>query len=359
MAMDLSESDVQALLDAVGELALPGDRPALRQRTVELLPGVVPNDMTAWNEVDVDRGSVFAVCNPPIDPARVDLGPVLARYADQHPVIAYYRRTGDGRPHAISDFVTAQEFNATELYQQFYVYVPAQDQMSMVLPDPAMLIGIALNRDWKSFTERDRTLLNLIRPHLLQAYRNAVAFERTQRYLATLDTIVEANGEGLIVLDEAGRVEHVTPGAAAMLHHYFPDTDGLIPTNLTEWIDTQQAMPSEPAPAYVRGDSDSRLHIRQVLGANLRPTALLLRNTPGGEPDRTTLIALGLTNREAETARLLIRGLTNALIASELSISVRTVEKHVHATFEKLGVANRVQATLMLCQLGNSTTESK
>jgi predicted ATPase/DNA-binding CsgD family transcriptional regulator len=51
----------------------------------------------------------------------------------------------------------------------------------------------------------------------------------------------------------------------------------------------------------------------------------------------------GLTAREREVAALLARGLTNEEIAGELSIVVKTVEKHVGNILSKLGFRNRTE----------------
>jgi DNA-binding CsgD family transcriptional regulator len=48
-----------------------------------------------------------------------------------------------------------------------------------------------------------------------------------------------------------------------------------------------------------------------------------------------------VTAREAEVLALVGRHLTNAQIASELFISVRTVEAHVAALLRKMGVPDR------------------
>jgi len=52
-----------------------------------------------------------------------------------------------------------------------------------------------------------------------------------------------------------------------------------------------------------------------------------------------------LTERETEILRYVAKGLTAKQIAQRLSLSHRTVENHVQATFRKLQVANRVEAT--------------
>jgi DNA-binding CsgD family transcriptional regulator len=51
--------------------------------------------------------------------------------------------------------------------------------------------------------------------------------------------------------------------------------------------------------------------------------------------------ATGLTRREAQVAALAARGLTNAEIAEQLVLSVRTVETHVYRAMQKLGVSDR------------------
>ena len=50
-----------------------------------------------------------------------------------------------------------------------------------------------------------------------------------------------------------------------------------------------------------------------------------------------------LTPREREVALLVARGLTNRRIASELSVSERTVENHVRKILKKLGLHSRAQ----------------
>lgn len=47
-----------------------------------------------------------------------------------------------------------------------------------------------------------------------------------------------------------------------------------------------------------------------------------------------------LTPRERNVLELMAQGLTNARIAADLYVSVSSVEKHINAVFEKLGLAN-------------------
>lgn len=62
----------------------------------------------------------------------------------------------------------------------------------------------------------------------------------------------------------------------------------------------------------------------------------------GGDAARAE--AVGLTGREFEVLRLLSRGMTNRSIGDELSISVKTVERHVSSILMKLAVESRTAA---------------
>lgn len=55
--------------------------------------------------------------------------------------------------------------------------------------------------------------------------------------------------------------------------------------------------------------------------------------------------APSLTERETEVLRFVAKGMSAKQIAERLSLSHRTVENHVQATFRKLQVANRVELT--------------
>jgi DNA-binding NarL/FixJ family response regulator len=53
----------------------------------------------------------------------------------------------------------------------------------------------------------------------------------------------------------------------------------------------------------------------------------------------------GLSAREVEVLRLLVQGMSNTAIAAELSVSVRTVERHIGNLYIKIDAHNRADAT--------------
>ena len=65
----------------------------------------------------------------------------------------------------------------------------------------------------------------------------------------------------------------------------------------------------------------------------------------------------GLTNREVEVLRLLVRGLSNKEIAEQLVISRKTAGSHVEHIYTKIGVSNRAQASLFAVKHGLMTAD--
>jgi DNA-binding CsgD family transcriptional regulator/tetratricopeptide (TPR) repeat protein len=69
-----------------------------------------------------------------------------------------------------------------------------------------------------------------------------------------------------------------------------------------------------------------------------------VRSLPRGPQPTTRQHPAGLTARQAEVLDRLSAGLTNVQIADELVLSVRTVDHHVAAVLQKLGVSSRHEA---------------
>lgn len=53
-----------------------------------------------------------------------------------------------------------------------------------------------------------------------------------------------------------------------------------------------------------------------------------------------------LTNRELEVLDLIVEGYTNTEISKMLMITNHTTKAHIASIFHKMGVSNRVQATV-------------
>jgi DNA-binding NarL/FixJ family response regulator len=67
------------------------------------------------------------------------------------------------------------------------------------------------------------------------------------------------------------------------------------------------------------------------------------------DPDRPRP---NLTLREKEVLRMVCDGLTNAQIATRLTVSRETIKSELKRIFRKIGVANRTQAAVLLVKQG-------
>jgi DNA-binding CsgD family transcriptional regulator len=173
-----SSDELLLALDVVREVQAAPDLDAYR-RAVLRVQELVPCDAIGYNEVDEEAGLLFMVIDPP--EARLPgVDRTFGRLAHQHPVISHHAETGDESAHAISDFLSAEEFHALELYREIYAKMGAEDQLSFILPSPpGVVVGIAMNRPERGFSETERELVELVRPHLSQAFRDAQLRERT------------------------------------------------------------------------------------------------------------------------------------------------------------------------------------
>jgi DNA-binding NarL/FixJ family response regulator len=89
----------------------------------------------------------------------------------------------------------------------------------------------------------------------------------------------------------------------------------------------------------------------QCLSPSLATAILEKRQarSPLTESERSTIDTL--TEREREILGLLAQGLSNKMIASQLYLSVRTVEGHLAIIYSRLGVHSRTEAMLIAVKI--------
>ncbi len=110
----------------------------------------------------------------------------FAAYVHEHPLANHYRETGDARPIMISDFLSRQDFHRLNLYGEYFRWVPVEYQIAFGLPAAGSeIIGIALNRAERDFTEDERDLLSVIRVPLMTALERARQRQRARDGLVT------------------------------------------------------------------------------------------------------------------------------------------------------------------------------
>lgn len=172
----LTAEHYAAALECIGEVhdALTLDE--LRHAVLPALQRLVPSQWASYNEVPVDGSAPVAIMTHEQPPEVVAAAwEAWQRLAPSNPLLQRHLRTRDGRAYRFSDVLTREAYHAMPLYQEVYSVLGVEHQIAFTLPaESGEVIGIALSRDAAhgDFSDAERDLLNLLRPHVLQAYRN-------------------------------------------------------------------------------------------------------------------------------------------------------------------------------------------
>ena len=266
-----------------------------------------------------------------------------------HPVLNYFRTTGDGQAIKISDFVDEAEYHRLDVYKTAYKITGAEDQMGFgVQVGSSFVLGYAFDRGERSFVERDRILLNLIRPHVIQAYLHLEELAGHQELQRDLQTALRENGVGLVILDGARKIVHKTPGAWEKIAACMPvpDDGATLPETLTRWAFGGNETPD----SLTLGAEPTRLILRRKRQNENRLLVFLSEENSAAAAER--LARFNLTPREHEVLRWIGEGKSNSEIATILGVSTATAKTHVERILAKLGVENRTAAASVLRSIG-------
>jgi DNA-binding CsgD family transcriptional regulator len=350
----LRQRDLQVFLSYLREIYAHRDLESFAANIVSALPKVVSSEWTSYNEVNPQSQTITYKMEPvPSDFPEGEQ--VFAQHIHEHPLIRHHQQTHNGQALKISDFLTQSQFHRLGLYNEFYRRLDVKHQMAIILPAPAPLVfGIAVNRSGQDFLERDRLLLNLLRPHLVQAYQNAESVTELRRDSALLRQALEESDLGVISLTNKGRVQFCTEQAQRWLSEYFEPSRWAdrLPESLQRWVEHQQSLLSKnddvppPRQPLILERSGKRLVVRLVEGHS-KDGRLLILEEQTFEFSEELLGPLGLTRREAQVLLWVARGKTDKEVAVLLYVSPRTVKKHLEHVYEKLGVNSRTEAVAL------------
>lgn len=114
----------------------------------------------------------------------------------------------------------------------------------------------------------------------------------------------------------------------------------------------QAACEPRPYRAQMKAGDAARRVQRRVRDGGLDPAAAEAVLQAAGQPAGPGPRQGALTAREAEVLCLVAQGATNKEIAARLVISEKTARNHVERTYAKIGVSNRVAASLYALEHG-------
>jgi len=339
----LGIKDYRAALDF---LALLGDARDLDDFAMRLVGGihrVVECRGASYNEINVKRRRVRWVTDVETGPSHVE---AFEFHLRDNPIIDFMNTNPETDAITIGDLVSERAWKDYGVYRDVYHPLGLERILAVTPSMTPQMIGVALFRDRGDFSDRDRAMLTMLRPHLAAAYRNAAALGDLAGQLALLEQGLAAEGLGAILLDGAGRIASMSDAARSFLASYFGASGDVLPEAVRLWLDragmpasTAETMP-DPAPLVVRRGG-ATIVLRLV---SRGPNRLITIRERKPLPAPEDLRALGLSRRESEMLALVAAGHTDSGIARQLSISPRTVSHTLARLYRKLGVENRAGA---------------
>jgi DNA-binding CsgD family transcriptional regulator len=159
---------LHALSNGLAELYRP-DGDDFPGRVIRLVSGLVAADSWSYNHL---VGSVCVAYE--LEPVGAcdfpDALELFQHHLPEHPLLRHQQATGDLAARRISDVATQREFRSLGLYRDFYRLARIDHQLAVNAPAPhGGVISIVLNRYGRDFSDEQRELIELLRPHLSQA----------------------------------------------------------------------------------------------------------------------------------------------------------------------------------------------
>jgi DNA-binding CsgD family transcriptional regulator len=178
---ELTNRELRAALDvlhAIGEGCTGSTDFA--KRGVQWLPRLVGSELTTLSVCDLDQGHRSVVSDQPgaISAREIE---VFDRYFHVHPLVCAHSHNSGATTMRIADCVPAGDFRESPLYNEYYRAIRINHVTAVpVHVDHRFLVSFVLNRASAAFTDHERDLLELVRPHLANLYRLGVAADRVR-----------------------------------------------------------------------------------------------------------------------------------------------------------------------------------
>jgi DNA-binding CsgD family transcriptional regulator len=200
----LSATDLEAALRFVHDAGEETGPDAFPAHVVDQLRALLGCEWGTYCELDRRAKRVLAVFEAPVlgdDAASED---TFWRIVEEHPLCREHIR---GRFDALklSDFHTRRSLRRTELYHDWFKPAGVEYELEVALPSRLEHTKTFLFDDARrDFGERERTLLNLLQPHLVQLDSNA-ALRRRAVVAPGLETLTSREQEVLELVGEGLR----------------------------------------------------------------------------------------------------------------------------------------------------------
>lgn len=345
--LDATSPQWRSLSDALHQLYVACDAEQFPHQLLHSLGPLIASEVVCSTELGPDQRMMNFADRP--DDRLEAMMPILAELHLQHPRIRDFVDNGQVRALAVSDYLSRREWHRREVYRHFYGAMGIEDQLGIMMPiSEHGWAGLVFNRTSRTFTQGEHQLLDLLRPHVCQAWANAQLLDRLKRQAGVPGSEPTHDARSVVRLCPDGRVDYCPDSALRLLRRFWPEAGAAstpLPTPVAAWVGEQLRLSA-------RGEA---VALRRVASAARPFGALTMRLIEEAE-GAGWLLALECAERRSarpEVAALaprlqrllqhLLRGRSEKEIAAALALSPHTAHEYVKQLYRRLQVKSRAE----------------
>jgi DNA-binding CsgD family transcriptional regulator len=327
--------------------------PALLGEVIERLRGVVPFEAYCASTKDPASGFITHGMAEEMGGADDSFWSLERLYFDHHQ--STRRMANTHQSVALLSETTGGDLERSTRYVEYLRPLGLAHEMRGAFTSGGYLWGsMDLTRESGSpdFEPKEASLLRRVAPHLGNGLKMAAL--RMQAPVEESGTDVP----GVLTLDYRGRVVQHTPAAERWLRDLedlgpgWREWDGLpravhtVVLSLRHALSPERDRDQESVPSLrARARSGRWLtlygSLTEAIPEQRAETVIIIEPTKPEELLPFSMTAYGLSPREEELVKLVVRGLSTTRISQTLFISEHTVQNHLRSVFEKVGVRSR------------------
>src|SRR3954463_7757414 len=167
----LRDQDFRAALEALGAMSEAArEVRSFAAAGVERLPALVASEFTTLSVCNLVNGR-REVYGMPAGALSAEDRAAFDRHFNEHPLVRYHGHEGGQSTQRISDCMPFERFRRSALYNDYYRRIRIDNAMALpVYVGNGLLVSFVFNRARRDFSERERLLLELVRPHVSRLY---------------------------------------------------------------------------------------------------------------------------------------------------------------------------------------------